>query len=102
MVRRRRALLASLVAVLASAVAAVAPPARAKETAHERLPVVIPDGENLQYLGFWVALGAGYFADEGFTVEPKSPDTPGETEKLLESGAAEVAVLPPPIYLQLM
>jgi len=32
--------------------------------AGEKLKVVVPDGENLQFLSFWVALGSGAFASE--------------------------------------
>jgi len=66
------------------------------------LPVLLTDGDNLQDLAFWVALGAGYFEDEGFRIRRTISPTPGEAAKLFTGGAAPVAVLPPPIYLSLI
>jgi ABC-type nitrate/sulfonate/bicarbonate transport system substrate-binding protein len=70
--------------------------------ASESVPVVLADPDNLQDLPFFVALGAGYFRDEGLTVTIQTPDAPSETTKLLHAGTQQVAVLPPPIYLQLI
>jgi ABC-type nitrate/sulfonate/bicarbonate transport system substrate-binding protein len=67
-----------------------------------QLHVIIPDARNLQDLTFWVALGAGYFHDEEVDVVVDVPDTPGEVVKLLARDDAQVAVLPPPIYLDLI
>lgn len=39
--------------------------------------VLIPDADNLQYLSFWIALGAGYFRDEGLAVRIVTPLAPG-------------------------
>jgi NitT/TauT family transport system substrate-binding protein len=64
--------------------------------------VVIPDAHNLQHLAFWVALGAGHFHDEGIDIDLAIPDTPGEARKLLDGASAQAAVLPPPLYLQLV
>lgn len=70
--------------------------------AREPLAVVIPDADNLQDLPLFVALGAGYFADEGLDVALTVSPTPGEVFNLLHADADQVAVLPPPIYLQLI
>jgi ABC-type nitrate/sulfonate/bicarbonate transport system substrate-binding protein len=59
--------------------------------------VIVPERGNLQYLAFWVAQGAGYL-DATISV----PDTPGETGKLFRPGEAQVAVLPPPLFFQLV
>jgi ABC-type nitrate/sulfonate/bicarbonate transport system substrate-binding protein len=59
--------------------------------------VIVPERGNLQYLAFWVAQGAGYL-DATLSV----PDAPGETGKLFRPGAAQVAVLPPPLFFQLV
>ena len=62
--------------------------------------VIVPEAHNLQDLAFWVALGAGHFADEELEVVLDVPDTPGDVRKLLARPEAQVAVLPPPIYLE--
>ncbi|HEY6461262.1 MAG TPA: ABC transporter substrate-binding protein, partial [Polyangiaceae bacterium] len=67
-----------------------------------RLKVLVPDGDNLQYLAFWVAEGAGYVADEGLDVELVVPDLPAQAIAKMLAGDAPVAVLPPPVYLQLI
>jgi NitT/TauT family transport system substrate-binding protein len=67
-----------------------------------KLRVLLPDGDNLQYLSFWVARGAGYFADEGFAIETAIPPAPAAAMAWMTRGEADVAVLPPPVYLQLI
>jgi ABC-type nitrate/sulfonate/bicarbonate transport system substrate-binding protein len=59
--------------------------------------VIVPERGNLQYLSFWVAQGAGYL-----DAKVRVPDSPGETAKLFQPGAAQVAVLPPPLFFQLV
>jgi ABC-type nitrate/sulfonate/bicarbonate transport system substrate-binding protein len=59
--------------------------------------VIVPEAGNLQYLSFWVAQGAGYL-----DAKVRVPDSPGETGKLFRPGAAQVAVLPPPLFFQLV
>ncbi len=61
-----------------------------------------PDSENLQFMSFWVAKGAGYFADQG--IEPKMlvPDEPNRAKRLVLAGEADCAILPPPMYLELI
>ncbi len=66
------------------------------------LRVALPDRENLQFLSFWVALGAGHFKDAGLEVQVVYSDTPAEVTKLLERGDAPAAVLPPPLYLTMI
>jgi NitT/TauT family transport system substrate-binding protein len=83
-------------------VLAVALAASALTHANEAVSVVLPDPDNLQDLPFFVAIGAGYFRDEGLTVTTETPAAPGETTRLLHAGTPQVAVLPPPIYLQLI
>ena len=72
--------------------------------AAERLPVRIevPSDKNLQFFTLWVALGAGYFQQEG--LEPKilvSPN-PRATGQRLFNGEADAALLPPPMFLGMM
>ena len=66
------------------------------------LRVLIPDAENLQYLAFWVALGAGYFRDESLAVRVVPAGAPGAATSEFLGGAADVAILPPPQYGQAM
>lgn len=70
--------------------------------AGERLRIVVPDGENLQYMSFWVAQATAAFAEEGLDVEVSSPAAPGQTATFFEEGEAEAAVLPPPLYLRMI
>lgn len=70
--------------------------------AAEKLKVVVPDRENLQYLSFWVAIASGAFAEEDLSVEVVSPPAPGQTPSLFEESDAEAAVLPPPMYLTMI
>ena len=64
--------------------------------------VLIPDPDNLQYLAFWTAQGAGYFQAEGVSVELLIPELPAQAIARMIAGEAPVAVLPPPVYLQLV
>ena len=64
--------------------------------------VLVPDSDNLQYLAFWVARGAGYFADEGVDTEVIAPEIPAQAIAKMIVGEEPVAVLPPPVYLQLI
>jgi ABC-type nitrate/sulfonate/bicarbonate transport system substrate-binding protein len=86
-------------ALLAIVLTFVAAPARA---ASGDVKVLLPDDDNLQYMSFWVAKAAGYFADEGLEVSITFPKTPAETRGLFERGETNVAVLPPPMYLELV
>jgi ABC-type nitrate/sulfonate/bicarbonate transport system substrate-binding protein len=70
--------------------------------AGEKLKVVVPDGDNLQFLSFWVAMGSGAFAAEDLDIEVVSPPAPGQTPTLFEESDAEAAVLPPPMYLTMI
>ncbi len=94
-----RPLVPLLALALALACLGVAPPARA---ATRDVKVLVPDGDNLQYMAFWLAKGAGFFADEGVDVTIVVPTTPQEARAYFERGEANVAVLPPPVYLELM
>jgi len=80
-------------------VASLAAPSAARAAP---LKIVVPDPDNLQYLSFWVAVGAGYFRDEGVELEPWIPPAPQATTQAVVEGKAEVAVLSPPMYLELI
>jgi ABC-type nitrate/sulfonate/bicarbonate transport system substrate-binding protein len=87
---------------LTAALLAGPAPARAEAPPPERVRVLVPDGDNLQYLAFWVAQGAGYLRDEGVEPDVYWPDVPAQAIARVLSGEAQVAVLPPPTYLQLI
>ena len=90
-------LLAALVVLLAPTPSASAQP---RGPVHVR--VLLPDNDNLQYLAFWVTQGAGYFADEGIELEVVAPEIPAQAIARMIAGDASIAVLPPPVYLQLI
>jgi NitT/TauT family transport system substrate-binding protein len=64
--------------------------------------VLVPDRDNLQYLAFWVAEGAGYLRAEGIELTLYVPSAPSQTVEWVKRGDADVAVLPPPMYLELI
>ena len=47
------------------------------------LRIIAPDSDNLQFMSFWVAKGAGYFADEGITLKVVSPEEPNRAKRLV-------------------
>jgi ABC-type nitrate/sulfonate/bicarbonate transport system substrate-binding protein len=68
--------------------------------AETRVRIVVPSTDNLQYLAFWVARGAGLFAEEGITTELVVPGSHSESVELMHEGRGDAAVLPPPLYLE--
>lgn len=70
--------------------------------ARESIRVLVPDDDNMQFASFWLARGAGYFADEGYDIELVVPPGPAQTAAFFEDRKADVAVLPPPIYASLI
>lgn len=82
-------------------VATPTPPAT-PEAGPDAIRVVIPTGDNLQFMSFWTALGAGFFGDEGLDVVVIVPPNPLGTGQFLLQGRAEIGVLPPPMYLPLI
>ena len=62
--------------------------------------VAIPVADNLQWMNFYVAQGAGFFEDEGIDVQLVVPPMPSATGRFLAMGRAEVAVMPRPLFLQ--
>jgi NitT/TauT family transport system substrate-binding protein len=73
-----------------------------KPTEPERVAVVVPEPSNLQLLAFWVAKGAGYFANEGIAIEVTSGPSPALAQSLYTQGAAPFAVLPAPDFERLI
>ncbi len=62
----------------------------------------LPERNNLQYLSFWVAHGAGFFKAEGLDVEIVVADVPNQSGMILMQGRVDIALLQPPVYLGLM
>jgi ABC-type nitrate/sulfonate/bicarbonate transport system substrate-binding protein len=57
---------------------------------------------NLQFMSFYVALGAGFFQEEGVDVQLVVPPSVPASGQFLFVGRADVAVLQPPVYLGLI
>lgn len=74
---------------------ALAAPAR-------RVACLLPDKGNAQFLAFWIAYSAGHFAAEGIDLEIVMPEHPRLAAERFTSGAAPLAVLPPPLYFSLL
>jgi NitT/TauT family transport system substrate-binding protein len=70
----------------------------------QRTPVRIevPSTNNLQFFTLWVALGAGFFQKEALEPHVVVAATPRSTGNLLFKGEADVALLPPPMFLGMM
>lgn len=68
----------------------------------EHVQVLVPDGDNLQYAAFWTAEGAGYFADEGVSIEVVVPELPAQAIARVIAAEEPLGVLPPPQYLELV
>jgi NitT/TauT family transport system substrate-binding protein len=70
--------------------------------AAQTIRVGIPERNNLQYISFWTALGAGYFKAEGLDIEIVVPDAPNMSGMILMQGRVDIALLQPPVYLGLI
>lgn len=81
---------------------AAARPAETLAAQLTAVKVAIPSSDNLQFMSFWVAKGAGFFEAEGLDVQVTVPPMPGAAGQLMVMGRADVAVLPPPLYLNLI
>ena len=64
--------------------------------------IEVPSSKNLQFFTLWVALGAGYFQQEGLEPKILVDATPRSAGQLLFGGQAEIALLPPPMFLGMM
>ena len=90
--------------VLVGLLAGLVAPSRAsaKAATLEPVQVVVPQTGDLQLLAFWVALGAGYFSEEGIDVRVVTPSPLASSAEALKNGIAPVAVLSGPEYLRLI
>ena len=75
-------------------------PASPQKAALTPVRVIVPDRDNLQFMNFWIAVGAGYFKDEGLDVQVVVPPNPEGSAQFLQQGQGDVALLQPPNYIQ--
>src|SRR5262245_47350903 len=64
--------------------------------------VGVPERDNMQYLSLWVALGAGYFQQEGLDPSVVVAERGNQSGRLLMQQQADIALLQPPVFLGLM
>ncbi|MBI4337589.1 MAG: ABC transporter substrate-binding protein [Chloroflexi bacterium] len=62
--------------------------------------LIVPRADNLQYLNFWVAVGAGFFKEEGLDVQVVVPPSPRLGAQFLLQGQGDVALLQPSMYIE--
>lgn len=94
------------VLLLGALIAVALPVPSAGQDAAPTAPVrvFVPNDNNLQWMNFWVAAGAGYFRDEGLIVEVVAGDADDDegargAMQPLMNGTTDVAVLPRPLFL---
>ncbi len=64
--------------------------------------IEVPGDKNLQFFTLWVALGAGYFQQEVREPQILVDAMPRSAGQLFLQGQADVALLPPPMFLGMM
>jgi len=73
------------------------------EAAATSVRVIVPPAEtNFQIMNFWIALGAGFFKEEGIDVEIVRPPNPFGAPQFLIQGRGDVCVCQPPLYMGLI
>src|SRR3954466_8502938 len=85
-----------LVLIIAAPMGAAAPVARTP------VRIEVPNTGNLQFFTLWVALGAGYFQQEGLEPEIIAAPNPRSVGQRLLKGEVDAALLPPPMFLGMM
>jgi NitT/TauT family transport system substrate-binding protein len=90
--------------VAAIAVLTFLAPASAVAAPLSAIPVRIevPSDSNRQFFALWVAIGGGFFGKEGLAPQLLVADSPRDTGQMLLRGDADVALLPPPMFLGMM
>jgi NitT/TauT family transport system substrate-binding protein len=68
----------------------------------EAVSIEVPNTNNLQFITLWVAAGAGFFQQEGLEPHIFAAAGPRSVGALLLKGEADVALLPPPMFLGMM
>jgi NitT/TauT family transport system substrate-binding protein len=73
-------------------------------TEAQRAPVRIevPNTGNLQFFTLWVAIGAGFFQEEGLEPLIIAAPNPRSVGQRLLNGEVDAALLPPPMFLGMM
>ena len=71
----------------------------AAQPARTPVRIEVPSTGNLQFFTLWVALGAGYFQQEGLEPQIVAAPNPRAVGQRLLKGEAEAALLPPPMFL---
>ena len=95
---------ANAFAFVVLALAGIALGSASAQTPRAATPVRIevPNPHNLQFFTLWVALGAKYFEQEGLKPEVSYAPRPRSVGERLFRGDADVALLPPPMFLGMM
>jgi ABC-type nitrate/sulfonate/bicarbonate transport system substrate-binding protein len=88
--------------VAAWALVALLLPADADAAPLAPVRIEVPSDSNRQFFALWVAIGAGAFAREGLKPQILVADSPRDTGGMLMRGDADVALLPPPMFLGMM
>lgn len=87
--------------VLKGAIGAAVATAAMRARASGTVRVLVPDPDNLQYMSFWLAK-ALFFQGSSVDVEIVSPPVPQQALAWIEDKKPDAAVLPPPMYLELV
>lgn len=90
--RRVLALLAALL------IFAAASPALALD----KVRILVPEDDNLQFMALWVARDGGYFEAEDIAIELEVAPSPQQMVAHFEKKTTDAAVLPPPMYVSLI
>src|SRR5215813_4505355 len=77
--------------------AAVTREAQARQRA--AVTIEVPSKSNLQFFTLWVALGSGFFQEEGLEPQLIVDEVPRNAGQYLLDGKADVALLQPPMFL---
>lgn len=64
--------------------------------------IEVPSRDNLQFLALWVAVGSGAFERQGLTPQILVAPSTRQSGDMLPHGTANVALLPPPMFLGMM
>jgi NitT/TauT family transport system substrate-binding protein len=83
-------------------IVALVPTGGGAPSAATMVRIGVPERANIQFLTLWVALGAGYLKAEGLDVQLVVAPVPNQGAQLLMRNQADVALLPPPLYLGLI